>query len=109
MAEKPNIPRKHHYVPQIHIQKFKTNDGYHLYLKDKNTFAPATNSNSFFFKKDLNSNFDFTLNEINHHDVEISLLKNGMANLILIINYYYSGLKKVFNPVCWIQKSLSHH
>ena len=71
MKKNDSTPRKHHYVPQTQIKKFKSNEGYyHLYDKGKHKFIQATNSKSFFYEKDLNSDIDLVTNEVNHSEIE---------------------------------------
>lgn len=51
-------PRKHHYVPQVHINKFKSESGFYIFNSKQNKIINQKSSNSFFFTKDLNSVID---------------------------------------------------
>lgn len=65
-------PRKHHYVPQVHIKKFERAEGFFVYHKDGGKVVPKKTTNDIFVIKDLNS----SLNEdgdIDHTSVEKAL------------------------------------
>lgn len=62
------IPRKHHFLPQAHIRKFKSEKGYFLYLKNQKKVIPKKSSTDIFAVRDLNS----SLND----DGKIDHLKN---------------------------------
>lgn len=69
-----STPRKHHYVPQVHINKFKTNTGFYVFNKKENKILNQKSSSAFFFTKDLNSIIDSDGN-IDHKTFE-----NELAN-----------------------------
>lgn len=50
-----SIPREHHYVPAVHIRKFQSESGFHLYQKKTGQFFNPTDSRQIFKKRDLNS------------------------------------------------------
>lgn len=52
---KMSIPKRHHYVPRVHIRKFKKGAGYFLLLKDKKEVKNSFSSADFFVKKQLNT------------------------------------------------------
>jgi len=68
-----SIPRRHHYVPRVHIRRFKTENGYHLFSKDKKEFINIKSSAHFFVIRDLNSTIDFETGEVNHIQTEKEL------------------------------------
>ncbi|MCP4521640.1 MAG: DUF4238 domain-containing protein [Cytophagales bacterium] len=50
-----SIPKRHHYVPRVHIRKFKSNEGYYLLMKQAGIIKNPKSSNHFFVKKELNT------------------------------------------------------
>lgn len=69
-----SIPRKHHYVPQVHIRKFKSEKGhYNLYLKKSEKILQQKSSASFFHVRDLNSTIDHNTGEVDHKTIETEL------------------------------------
>lgn len=66
------IPRKHHYLPQVHIKKFEHKNGYNLFLKEENKIINKKLSVDIFSVKDLNSTLDEDGN-IDHISVEQKL------------------------------------
>ena len=85
-----SIPRKHHYIPQVHIRKFKTDDGYNVFRKAESKIINFKSSSQFFHIKDLNSSIDFDTKEIDHKttEEEISNLWDSK------FNYHYDALLK---------------
>lgn len=67
-----SIPRKHHYVPQVHIKRFEHSDGYTVFIKDKKKLISKKSSHDIFAIKDLNSSLDENGN-IDHTSIELSL------------------------------------
>ncbi len=72
-----SVPRKHHYVPRVHISRFKTENGYNLYLKKNGSFTPRNpqHEEKIFFEKDLNSTINWDNGEIDHKSIEDELGK----------------------------------
>lgn len=64
-----NIPRKHHFVPQVHIRKFETSDGYHLYFKSDKKFINKKSTIDIFSTKDLNTIANLA-GELDHFTLE---------------------------------------
>ncbi|MBR9832444.1 DUF4238 domain-containing protein [bacterium] len=50
-----SIPKRHHYVPRVHIRKFKKESGYYLFLKGKEELKNPQSSSDFFVKTELNT------------------------------------------------------
>ncbi|WP_300664117.1 DUF4238 domain-containing protein [Fluviicola sp.] len=50
-----STPTRHHYVPRVHIRKFKKESGYFLMLKDKNEVKNPRSSADFFVRNELNT------------------------------------------------------
>lgn len=71
------IPRKHHYVPQAHIQKFRNEDGYFVYNKNSNSVYNKKDSEIFVIK-DLNSMM-VDDGEIDHQSLEAELAETWDA------------------------------
>lgn len=67
-----STPRKHHYVPQVHIKKFEHQNGYSVFIKQENKIISKKLSNDIFAVKDLNSSLDEDGN-IDHVSVEQTL------------------------------------
>jgi|GEM_PF-6547992 len=64
--------RRHHYLPQVHLNKFKSENGFHLFRKTGNTFISKKNTSDIFQVTDLNT----TVNEngvLDHDTVEEEL------------------------------------
>lgn len=83
-----SIPRKHHYLPRVHIRKFKTDKGYFLFFKDKNKLLEISSSENIFVTKDLNSTIDENTGEIDHKRVEDELTALWDNNF----NYHYDNI-----------------
>lgn len=67
-----STPRKHHYVPQVHIKKFEHQNGYSLFIKEENKIISKKLPNDIFAVKDLNSSLDEEGN-IDHTSIEQTL------------------------------------
>lgn len=50
-----STPRRHHYVPRVHIRYFKKLNGYQLFLKEEKELRNPKSSKHIFVKKDLNT------------------------------------------------------
>lgn len=56
--------KRHHFIPQVHIRYFKGNEGYFVYDKELSKIVTYNNSNSFFYRNNLNKKFNFRTSEI---------------------------------------------
>lgn len=67
-----SIPRKHHYIPQVHLKKFDVGKGYFVYHKEEGKVIHKKYTTDIFVIKDLNT----SLNEegdIDHSSLEKEL------------------------------------
>ena len=64
-----SVPRKHHYVLQAHIRKFKGEIGYFVFRKSDNKLINFKSSSNFFVTKVLNSSLN-DKGEIDHITTE---------------------------------------
>jgi hypothetical protein len=104
-----SIPRKHHYVPQVHIRKFKEENGYFVFRKTDNKLINFKSSSNFFVAKDLNS----TLNdegEIDHETAESEFEKiwDGKFNchFNIISSWIVESIKNNCNSSIRIEESI---
>ncbi len=83
-----SIPRKHHYVPQVHIRKFKVENGYFVFKKSNNKLINFKSSSNFFVAKDLNSSlndkgdFDHVTNESEFEKLWDSNFNSHFDNIV---------------------------
>lgn len=80
-------PRKHHYVPQVHINKFKSIDGFFVYFKADGKVINKKSSTDVFETKDLNSTLDEN-GQIEHKSMETKLAKKWDDNF----NYHHDAI-----------------
>lgn len=88
-----NIPKRHHFVPQAHIRKFESAQGYFLLLKNEAEIKNPKSSADFFVKKELNtiSNENGDKDHKTFED-ELSIKWDNQFN-----NYYNSVLDNLIN------------
>lgn len=67
-----SVPRKHHYIPQVHIKKFESENGYFVYHKDLDKVVSKKSTNDIFVVKDLNTSLDED-GRVNHSILERQL------------------------------------
>jgi len=92
-----STPRKHHYVPQVHIKKFEHQNGYSLFIKEENKIISKKLSDDIFAVKDLNSSLDEDGN-IDHTSVEQTLSERWESKFNTHLNILIS----------WITESIKH-
>ena len=84
-------PRKHHYIPQVHLKKFNLGEGYHVLHKDQNKITTYKSAKSFFHVRDLNTTIDLLSHEIDPKSVEQELT-NKWDNLF---NHHYNAINNI--------------
>lgn len=83
-----NVPRKHHYLPQVHISNFRKNDRFLIYDKLNDKHFSKNSSNDLFEVKDsnviLNESFelDYVSEEKYFHDTYESRFNEHYGNLV---------------------------
>lgn len=75
-----SIPRKHHFLPRVHLRKFKSDKGYNLFDKSKGCFYYPKSSAEIFRKKDLNTAIDENTGEVDYSTLEIELANKIDSN-----------------------------
>lgn len=68
-----SVPKKHHYIPRVHISKFKSENGYFYFLKDKNKLLKKSSNRDIFSVKFMNSQIDENSNTTDHSSIEKEL------------------------------------
>lgn len=94
--------KRHHYVPQVHLKKFKGLDGYFLFFKKTRKIETTRSTVDFFVKKELNTTGTEN-GEKDHRTFENELGKKWDSQFN---THYFKIIKNRFTPEEITQESL---